>query len=272
VQGTLHEERLSSANVRAVLEYLAASPYENVFLAYLVTEAPPAMKRDLHAIFDERRVVAVGYFGRQVALASEPAAIPFLAEIATARDERAIVGPSASVSSYWNLVAARHRPPRLVRSRQPVMAIAAPALRPAHTPLRVRPARDGEWREVAGNSAAMIAAELETDPREDPDFDSTIRRMIRLRLWWVGELDDRLSFFCNIGAWSPYTAQLQGIWTPPDLRNRGIAGSALSGICRELLQVFPTLSLYVNDFNLPAIRLYRRLGFADAGELQTILF
>jgi uncharacterized protein len=34
----------------------------------------------------------------------------------------------------------------------------------------------------------------------------------------------------------------------------------------------PTLSLYVNDFNAPAITLYRRLGFRDAGELQTIFF
>jgi uncharacterized protein len=136
----------------------------------------------------------------------------------------------------------------------------------------VRPARDDEWRAVAENSAAMIVAELETDPREDPDFDVSIRRMIRFGLWWVGERDGRLCFFCNVGAWSPHTAQLQGIWTPPDLRNRGIASAALTAVCAQLLRAFPTLSLYVNDFNLPAIRLYRRLGFKETGELKTILF
>lgn len=152
------------------------------------------------------------------------------------------------------------------------MAVAATSLNEPAERFTVRPARDDEWRDVAENSAAMIAGELETDPRDDPDFDASIRRMIRLRLWWVGELESRLCFFCNIGAWTPHTAQLQGIWTPSDLRNRGIASSALSAICDRLLHIFPTLSLYVNDFNLPAIRLYRRLGFKETGELQTLLF
>jgi uncharacterized protein len=272
VQETLHEERLTNANVRAVLEYLAASPYENVFLTYLVIEAPPAMKRDLRIIFDERRVAGVGYFGRQVVLASDAAAISLLAASGNRADVRAIVGPSTTVSAYWNLVRSHYRPARLVRERQPVLALAATALQPSQSHVAVRPARDDEWRAVAENSAAMIAVELETDPREDPDFDVTIRRMIRLRLWWICEDEGRLCFFCNVGAWSPQTAQLQGIWTPPDLRNRGIATSALAAICRELLRVFPTLSLYVNDFNLPALRLYRSLGFKEAGELQTILF
>jgi predicted GNAT family acetyltransferase len=81
-----------------------------------------------------------------------------------------------------------------------------------------------------------------------------------------------LCFFCNVGAWSPQTAQLQGIWTPPALRGRGLATAALAAVCRTLLNVVPTLSLYVNDFNAPAVALYRRLGFRDAGELQTLLF
>lgn len=272
MQETLHEERLSSVNARAVLEYLAVSPYENVFLTYLVIEAPPVMKRDIRVIFDEHRVAAVGYFGRQIVLTSQPEAVALLAAARNDSEERAIVGPRATVSSYWNLVGPSHRPPRLVRARQPVMALAASALQRSQIRIAVRPARDDEWRAVAENSAAMIEAELETDPREDPDFEPSIRKMIRLRLWWVGERDGRLCFFCNIGAWSPHTAQLQGIWTPPELRNRGIASSALAGICEELLRVFPTLSLYVNDFNLQAMRLYSRLGFKETGELQTILF
>jgi hypothetical protein len=36
--------------------------------------------------------------------------------------------------------------------------------------------------------------------------------------------------------------------------------------------VHPTLSLYVNDFNEPAIALYERVGFRRAGEFATLLF
>ena len=35
-------------------------------------------------------------------------------------------------------------------------------------------------------------------------------------------------------------------------------------------QTAPTVSLYVNDFNHPAVATYRRVGFVDVGEFATI--
>jgi predicted GNAT family acetyltransferase len=123
------------------------------------------------------------------------------------------------------------------------------------------------------NSAAMIAGELGYDPRTLPgDFDGGVRAMIARRMWWVGELSGELCFFCNVGAWSPQTAQLQSIWTPPGMRGTGLATSALIGVCHKLLEEVPSLSLYVNDFNATAIRLYQRVGFKIVGEFQSILF
>ncbi len=265
-------ERLSPANARPTLEYLSRSPYENVFLTYLAIEGTLAMQRDVYVVSEETGEVAgVGFLGRQIVLAAEPASAGILAQRAARTRERAIVGPREAVRAYWESVRARHVPPRLVRERQPVMAVDEASLRDAGA-VAVRRARDDEWRDVAANSAAMIAGELETNPRRDAEFDGGIRKMIRLGLWWVGESEGRLCFFCNVGAWSPQTVQLQGIWAPPEFRGRGLATAALGKICRTLLKVAPTLSLYVNDFNAPAIALYRRLGFRGAGELQTILF
>jgi hypothetical protein len=143
--------------------------------------------------------------------------------------------------------------------------------------IRIRQARLGEWHEVAENSAQMIAGELEYDPRANAgDFGSGVRHMIERGLWWVGEHTEntttQLCFFCNIGPTSDHTAQLQGIWTPPHLRGRGLATAAFGAICRQLFSSVPTLSLYVNDFNHEAIRLYERLGFQTVSEFQTILF
>jgi predicted GNAT family acetyltransferase len=59
---------------------------------------------------------------------------------------------------------------------------------------------------------------------------------------------------------------------PPKLRGRGLATAALYGICDELLNDVPSLSLYVNGFNEPALRLYDRVGFQQRGEFQTLLF
>jgi predicted GNAT family acetyltransferase len=62
------------------------------------------------------------------------------------------------------------------------------------------------------------------------------------------------------------------VWTRPDLRGRGIATAALGEVLRRGLHLAPTVSLYVNDFNVSGRRLYRRLGMREVGILTTILF
>ena len=68
------------------------------------------------------------------------------------------------------------------------------------------------------------------------------------------------------------TAQIQGVWTPPEARGHGYAARALAAVARHLLKTEATLSLYVNDFNAPAIALYERVGFTRVGTLSTYLF
>ena len=47
-------------------------------------------------------------------------------------------------------------------------------------------------------------------------------------------------------------------------------GSTLSE--DALRRVSPTVSLYVNDYNLPARKAYARCGFVSAGSFATVLF
>jgi RimJ/RimL family protein N-acetyltransferase len=267
--------RLQGTHEAAALAYLAQKPYENVFLAYLLLCDFSTMTREgLYVAFDGDEVAGVAYFGRQVALAAEPGAITAFAEIGRKhRSERMIVGPRTTIAAYWSEIAPNHRPPRVVRERQFVMALEPSALKPVERTVVARRARIDEWTIVADNSAAMIAQELEYDPmRSSPEFTSNVRAMIERGLWWVGESYGRVCFFCNIGPWSRETAQLQGIWTPPELRGKGLATAALAALCDRLLTMVPTLSLYVNDFNTPAVALYERVGFSIVAEFQTLLF
>jgi uncharacterized protein len=219
-------------------------------------------------------VHGVAYCGRQLAIAAEPQALPSFAENSRRRrGERMIIGARDTVRAFWALVAAWHPHPRLVRDRQLVMMLDRAHLQPYERRTTVRHARADEATAVADGSAQMVRQELEYDPRRgSPDFAPAVRRMIDRKLWWVGLDDGRICFFCNIGPWCERTVQLQGIWTPPALRGRGLATASLAAICDRLLGVSPTISLYVNDFNERAIALYRRVGFEHVGDFQTILF
>jgi ribosomal protein S18 acetylase RimI-like enzyme len=58
--------------------------------------------------------------------------------------------------------------------------------------------------------------------------------------------------------------QLAGVFVEPKWRDRGIGGSAVRALARELLESgFPVVSLHVRADNLPAIAVYRRAGFID---------
>lgn len=267
-------EPVSARTQSAVLEFLSRAPCLNVFIIHVLLHDLPSARKNVKVALDGERVAGVGYFGRQIALAAESAALSEFAEHAKRhRGARMIVGPRETVREFWNDVREWHAAPRLVRDRQLVMALDRAHLRPHDGRAMVGYARLDEWRAVADGSAEMIRHELAYDPRRgSPEFAAGIRAMIERKLWWVGRSDGRLCFFCNVGPWCDRTIQLQGIWTPPDLRGRGLAAASLAAICDRLLEVSPTLSLYVNDFNEAAIALYRRVGFEHAGDFQTILF
>jgi uncharacterized protein len=268
-------EPVSDPTYGPALDYLARSPYLNVFISHvLLHDLTPSARNNVSVAMDEGRVVGVAYYGRQIAIASEDSALkPFGEHARARRGERMIVGSRKTVRAFWEAIRNWHAAPRLVRERQLVMMLDRPKLRPYDRRVNVRHAEIDEWRAVAEGSAQMISQELAYDPRRGwPDFDASVRQMIDGRLWWVGSLDGQLCFFCNIGPWCNRTVQLQGIWTPPELRRQGYATSSLAAVCDRLLEISPSISLYVNDFNEAAVALYRRVGFEHVGDLQTILF
>ena len=82
--------------------------------------------------------------------------------------------------------------------------------------------------------------------------------------------DGRVIFKADVGSVSGSVCQVQGVWLDPALRGRGLAAPAMAAVVRLARTVAPTVSLYVNDYNLPARATYLRVGFTDVGEFATI--
>ncbi len=255
---------------------MAARPFENAFLHWVLDGGRGPYAPD-ELVLDRRRdgtVRGVVYYGTQLVIAAdEPAALDaFAVETRKYPGLRSFVGPKRAIDGLWSRVKTWYRAPAIVRERQPLYALWPQALA-ALDDVDVRRARVDEAALVADHSAQMITGELGYDPRaQRATFVAGVRRAIELGLWWVWIADGTLRFQCNVGAQTPVTAQLQGVWTPPAERRHGYATLGLAAIARRILADTPTASLYVNDFNREAIAVYERIGFERVGELATYLF
>jgi predicted GNAT family acetyltransferase len=183
-----------------------------------------------------------------------------------------VVGRVDAVAEMWRVLEPAWGPARAVRERQPLLALdRAVVSRPADVGLRG--IRRDELDAYLPAAAAMFAEELGVSPSEGGagHYRNRIAGLIReQRAFGVLEHGEVL-FKADFGAVSPRTCQIQGVWTRPDLRGRGLGTAAMIGVLDRALAVAPSASLYVNDFNEPARRLYARLGMREVAVLSTVL-
>jgi uncharacterized protein len=270
-------ERLRTANCAEALAYLARMPYENVFVTWLIESGLVERSGSEVLVWRdaEGAVRGAGYFGPQLVLHAEreEAVDAFAAHARRTASPRMIVGPVSTVERFWSLAHTSFRGPSAIRERQPIYALGRERLRVRREEADVGQASLDELDEIVENSAAMIRGELGSDPRRNgSDFRSRTAALIRIGWFWRLRLGSRLLFMCHVGSQSAQTLQLQGVWSPPQARGQGHATRGLGAVCDRLLDQHRTISLYVNDFNAPAIALYERVGFERVGTFRTILF
>jgi hypothetical protein len=269
---------LRSNDVVAIRTYLAKRPYENVFITWLIDNGAferATTERCLVARSQQGHIVGVFYDGTSVVIASHDiqAIDEFVHSTFIDGSLRTIVGPSPAVARCWHVLKNRLLSTVSYRAHQPLYMIDRNSLMGFRDDAFVAQADASELDEISSNSAAMISAELETkSPIRAHDLRERVRNQIERGWWWrARNLQGSIIFQCHIGCVSAATAQIQGVWTPPPYRRVGNARRAFGAIIDRLLDHHPTLSLYVNDFNLPAIRLYERVGFQKVGDLATII-
>jgi uncharacterized protein len=184
-----------------------------------------------------------------------------------------IVGRTDAVTAMWSALAPRWAPARAIRQEQPLLVHDGPIDVEGDDTVRAARAVDLERYQAA--AAAMFTEELGVSPHVAPGstaFQLRVEDLIRTgRAFGSFDFRGQVVFKADLGAVTPQTCQIQGVWVRPDLRGRGIGTAALATVLRHALTLAPTVSLYVNDFNGSARRMYEKLGMRQHATLSTVL-
>ncbi len=237
------------------------------------------LANQLLGVFEDGHLAAVCWSGANlVPVGANTGAIGAIADAQRRRGRRcsSIVGPADQVLALWDHLRPTWSTPREVRADQPSLATtdvsgvpADPAVRrstPADFDL-LFPACVAMFTEEVGYSPTLGGAAYENRVRELVETGRSFVRIDR------GPGGPRVTFKAELGAVALGVAQVQGVWVPPDLRGRGIArGGMAAVVLHTLTDVAPTVSLYVNSYNVAALAAYRSVGFRQVGTYATVLF
>jgi ribosomal protein S18 acetylase RimI-like enzyme len=274
---------LGRQDERATLAYLDRQPARDVFIASRVLNdgvlRAPGWS-PLWGAFStgSGELVGVLHVGPNVVPAFDDSMVcdTLAPAAAGSAATRMLVGERLAVERLWELVGATYPPPREVRARQFVYVVEPGTLVPPDgRPVGfARLAKPADEDRVLHLSAAMYTEEMGENPlARDP---SGYRRRVQIltaRGWtYVYEVAGELHFKMDVGCASDKGAQIQGVYVPPAVRGQGLGTEAMAACCELAFQRHSALSLYVNDFNAPAVALYERLGFQrEPYDFQTVI-
>jgi uncharacterized protein len=185
-----------------------------------------------------------------------------------------IIGPSTVALGLWRQLSDRWGPAwqdvRNVRPHQPVLAISKD---PQVTPNPgVRKVTLEQWDAYFEAAVRMYTEEVGVSPVQGnpAGYRFYIRQLITSGRAFGLFDGNRVLFKADLGSVSGSVCQVQGVWLEPELRGRGLSAAAMAAVVQLARKVVPTVSLYVNDYNLPARATYARVGFSEVGEFATI--
>ena len=228
--------------------------------------------------FGERgRLEAACYAGANlVPVQATPEAVRAFADRARRQGRRcsSIVGPAEAVDQLWHLLHPSWGWARDVRAAQPLLAIDGDPLVPADPQVRLVEPR--ELDVLLPACVAMFTEEVGVSPLLGDGgtlYRQRVAELVAQGRAWARIEGGAVVFKAEVGAASANACQVQGVWVHPDLRGRGIGTLGMAAVVQQARRrIAPTVSLYVNDYNLAARRSYDKVGFRQVGTFASILF
>ena len=273
---------LPEDSIEPALEFLRRDPLVNVYLiARLLEERTLAASQMIEVRFNGE-LVLVASLATNIVLGTAPAiprdvmesAVAWVADRIISRmlPVRAIISPANLVDELWKHLRARVDPPTVVRMTQPIYALRRRLDFPDLHDARYSTIRDLDALVPA--CAAMHKEEVGIDPleRDASGYRERIRELIDRKRSIIRVMDGAIVAKCEFSAFTDEAVQLMGVWTHARYRRRGLMRAVLREVCGHLFRKGRTVTLFVNDFNKPAIALYESLGFQRIGVNRALIW
>ncbi len=273
---------LSDEDAAVAVAFLRRDPLINIYLLSRMIEEKSAAATQMFAVRHNREIVLLASLATNIVLAGDATvakditdtAVALVAERILTRmlPVRAIISPAELVESLWSHLRMRVDPPTVVRMNQPIYAIRRQLGFPDLDESRLATMRDLD--QLVPACAAMHKEEVGIDPlqRDAVGYRERIRELVERQRSVVRIVDGRIVAKCEFSAVTDDAVQLMGVWTSPLSRRHGYARGLLREVCGHLFRKGKAVTLFVNDFNAPAIALYETLGFQKIGMNRALIW
>lgn len=261
---------LTAADTLDARKLLGARPLHNVFLDYVAAAGVIGRSPGFLGFLSGGRLEAILMIGPQGGTALEVRDPDAFAPLAVAASRsvlrpRHIVGSEDVTVPFWREYERFAAGLRWTR-REPVLVTSRAELRarPAgEKALAVEPARESDVAELTANSAEQHREDLHDDRAgaDTTGFRERHANDVRDGRWWIARDRGRIVFQVHVGASSGQVVQLGGVFVPQEARGRGRATAGMRGICARLLERHERVTLYCDEANEGARRVYERVGF-----------
>ncbi len=269
---------LGLSDAPRALELCGRDPITNVFVAARILEGGMAGGRNSVLGYERDGRIGLCWTSANVVPVEldEDMIEPLAAKVTKRRAwASSLFGPVDQVLPLWETLAPQWGPAREVRRNQPVLTMdLSPSLLGVGADPHVRPATVEETDLVVPAAAAMFTEEIGYPPYRGSDraYRLSVGALVRAGRSLVRIEDGEVVFKADIGSVALGVAQVQGVWVHPRWRGRGVAVPAMAAVVEHILDhLAPTVTLYVNDFNGPALATYRHVGFVQTGTFATVL-
>lgn len=273
---------LGPSDIEAAVELCARDPVQHAFVA---SRLVPCLLGDAGAAEvwgydDDGELLSLCWVGANMVPveAHGEAADAFAAKArGMVRRSSSVFGPRDDVLRLWAGLERTWGSPREVRSEQPVMVCTEPEVAPDPMVRRTRPT---ELDVLFPASVAMFTEEIGYSPvglDGGRGYRSGVSEMVGLGRSFVriepgSDGEPEVVFKAELGAVTGTVAQIQGVWVAPHRRGEGLAAPGVAAVVAAVARDLQARSsLYVNEYNERALRVYREVGFRRVGTFATIL-